>query len=445
MINTNLFKPFRCKNLMEEPKNEEKDWETKKKTRINLLAPSYYSRKDIQQAIFEFCKDREVVPRYFEGFGKRPDTLEYPSDVINQVKKGATSFHCSEELWQDPLQLSKELSQQELDSLRKGWDLVIDIDSKYFDYSKIMANLVIKALNFHGVKNVGVKFSGSKGFHILVPWKAFPMQIYEQEIKKMFPEFPKAISLYLHELIKPELIHEITNLTGNKSYVKDFESAEKVAPDIVLVSSRHLFRCPYSLHEKTGLASIVINPDKLTDFQAKDADPLKVKVISYMPEPKENEARELLLQALDWNESKKNEKKSENEKKYKKFHQIISIDKSRIVFPPCINNILKGIEDGKKRALFILLNYFHSLNFTKQETEEKIQEWNIKNKKPLLQGYVNSQLEYSFKNKQVLPPNCDKSHYKDISVCVPDELCKLVKNPINYTIRKTRFNKYKKI
>ena len=112
---------------------------------------SYYARKDIQKAILDFSKNRETIPRYIESFGKRPDTLEYAGDLFEHVKKGATSFHVSEELWQDPLQLKTEMSRQEQDELRQGWDLLVDIDSKYLDYSKIAAELIAEALEFHNV------------------------------------------------------------------------------------------------------------------------------------------------------------------------------------------------------------------------------------------------------------------------------------------------------
>ena len=432
---------------METEKKEEieNSSETFKKTRLAQIAPSYYSRKDIQEAICEFCRQREVVPKYFEGFGKRPDTLEYPSEVYNQVKKGATSFHCSEEIWADPLKISTELGKKELDELRAGWDLIIDIDSKYLDYSKIMTKLLVKALKFHGVKNVGIKFSGSKGMHLIIPWKAFPKEVRGLETKKMFPDFPRAVCLYINDFIRKELIDALSKLTGSKSYVKDFESADKVAPDLVLVSSRHLFRTPYSLHEKTGLASIVIPMDNFDSFEVKDADPMKVKVIPYTPEVKEGEATELLLHAIDWHENKIKDEKQKKEEQIKKFSSFpdnksdfkLYIDKNKLVHPPCITQILENtMEDGRKRSLFILLAYFRSLDFSKEETEKKILEWNIKNKKPLNDGYIKSQFDYAFKSKQVPPPNCDKSYYKDIQVCAPDNFCNLIKNPLNYARKK---------
>ena len=108
--------------------------------RVKSITHIYYSNPKIQEAIFEFAANREVVPRYFENFGKRPDTLQYPSDIINLVNKGATSFHASEEIWSDVFQINSEMSLSELSKIRKSWDLLIDIDSPFLDYSKIAAN-----------------------------------------------------------------------------------------------------------------------------------------------------------------------------------------------------------------------------------------------------------------------------------------------------------------
>ena len=406
--------------------------EDKKVYKISTL---YYSRKDVQEAIFSFCKNREVVPRYFEGFGKRPDSLEYPDDIMQHVKNNATSFHCSQELWINAMGLATEMSREKLDELRNGWDLLIDIDSKYFDYSKISAELLIQALEFHGVKNIGIKFSGGKGIHIIIPKKAFPQLVRGIETKNMFPEWPRIITRYLNELIKPKLISKITELTTKETYVKDYEEAAKVMPDLILVSSRHLFRTPYSLHEKTGLASVVIEKNRLKDFNLKIAEPLKAEIKNFYPDCKENEARELLVSALDWYEEK--EKKVSKDNLKRKFEEI-TIDKAKIIYPRCIETIMKGMQDGKKRALFILLNYFNSLNLTWEEIEIKLNEWNEKNKPKLRDGYIQSQLNWHKRQKKMLPPNCDKDYYKGIGVCNPDNFCQKIKNPVNYTILKMR-------
>ena len=168
-----------------------------KEERIRKITNLYYSRPEIQKILFEFARNREVSPRYFEAFGKRPDVFEYPGDIFELVKRGATSFHCSEELWKDPLKIETGMNEKQLNELREGWDLILDIDSKYIDYSRIMALEIIKVLNFHGIKNIGIKFSGSKGFHLMIPWKAFPKEVNGLKTSDKFPEYPRIIVKYI--------------------------------------------------------------------------------------------------------------------------------------------------------------------------------------------------------------------------------------------------------
>lgn len=402
--------------------------------RIRKMTNLYYSRQDVQKAIFEFCKNREIVPRYFEGFGKRPDSFEYKGDIFELVKKGATSFHCSEEIWQDPMKISTEMNEEQLNELRTGWDLLIDIDSKYLDYSKIMAELIIKMFKFHGLKNISIKFSGSKGFHLIVPWKAFPKEINNVQAKDKFPEWPRIIVKYLIQQTKKQLIEKVSGLERPSKYIKDFQAPKEVMPDLILVSPRHLFRTPYSLHEKTALASVVIAPEKISEFDMKDADPMKAEIRDFMPDVKEGEAKELLVQALDW--YKENNPEEEEKRTRGDFKPIKLSNLSEDNFPPCIKKILKGIGDGKKRALFALINLFRSVGMDRDELEKRIEDWNEKNKPPLKKGYIKSQLSWSFRGKQIMPPNC-KEFYQGIGVCDPDNFCRLTKNPVNYVVKKS--------
>jgi endogenous inhibitor of DNA gyrase (YacG/DUF329 family) len=212
--------------------------------------------------------------------------------------------------------------------------------------------------------------------------------------------------------------------------------------DLVLVSPRHLFRCPYSLHEKTGFSSVVLSEQELEKFQPKDADALKVKIRDYYPEPEKNEAQNLLISALEWNGARTRQKESSKEKSESKFEGKknieINVDKSSIKYPPIIKKMLEGMDDGKKRALFVLLNFFRSLNFTQEEIKSKIEEWNKKNKKQLKEGYIQAQIEWTFRQKKMLPPNYDKPFYKDIAFSPDDEDLR-IKNPVSYAIRKSKW------
>jgi hypothetical protein len=416
--------------------NQNKEETSEKEERIRKITLVYYSRPEIQRAIFDFAQNRETIPKYFEGFGKRPDMLQYANDVFEFAKKGATSFNCSEEIWKDPLKLSTGLNEKQLNELRTGWDLLIDIDSKYLDYSKVMAELVVKMLNLHGVNNIGIKFSGSKGFHIIVPWKAFPNEINEVRTSEMFPKYPRIILKYITDRIKPELIKRITSISTSNKYVKDFQAPKEVIPDMILVSPRHLFRTPYSLHEKTSLSSVVLTLEELKAFSPRDADPFKVKVRNFIPDSAEGEASRLLMQALDWH--KENNPNEEESKNYEaKTYKPIKLEKiSDEYFPPSIKKILQGLSDGRKRALFVLLNLFRSIGMERDELEKRIYEWNNKNAVSLKEGYIKSQILWSYRNKIVPPPNYDKDYYKGIGV-IPTEEEMRYKNPVNYVAKKT--------
>ena len=191
-----------------------------KEEKIRKLTQVYYSKPEVQKIIFSFSQNREIVPRYFEGFGKRPDSLQYPTEIPELVKNGATSFHCSEELWNDALKISTSLDSRQLNALRLGWDLLIDIDCKYFDFSKKAAESVISVFKKHGIKNFGIKYSGNKGFHIIVPWKSFPKILHGEETKNLFPELPRKIISYVR--FKAE--NELKNLLSDDD-LKQFKNS----------------------------------------------------------------------------------------------------------------------------------------------------------------------------------------------------------------------------
>ena len=108
-------------------------------------------------------------------------------------------------------------------------------------------------------------------------------------------------------------------------------------------------------------------------------------------------------------------------------------------FPPCIKNILKGLEDGRKRSVFILINFLRSLGWDFDSIEKELYEWNKRNKEPLRENYIASQLKWHKKNPIYLPPNCDnRNYYLDIGVCQPDPLCKGIKNPVTYSFKSRR-------
>ncbi|MFH1210615.1 MAG: hypothetical protein V1645_01745, partial [archaeon] len=409
----------------------------------------FYSRKDIQKEMLRVAKNREVAVQYSDkGFGKRPDILQFPGDILDLVRSGATSFHISEERWTDPLQLKPGMTKKQLDDLRSGWDLIIDIDCKDLEYSKIAANLIIQALEFHNVRNVSVKFSGNKGLHIAVPFEAFPEKVEDKPTRLLFPDGPKIIALYLGNMIKERLAAEFLNYAGSiENLAKNFEKEPKnleeyicpthrialisktkqdlglVCPkcggsdyvefrggiyacskcpntlmnktgkginmqmmecpickkreyetrfnpfailsiDTVLISNRHMFRMPYSYHEKSGLISIPIRKEDVLNFKREWAKMENVKIENdFLNLEKESDASQLIVESFDWwtkMEKNKPEKKEGGEREYEELKEAIAEEN----FPPCIKLLAKGVsQDGRKRALFILINFLQNVGW----------------------------------------------------------------------------------
>ncbi len=499
----------------------------------------YYKRIDVQKAIVEAAKDKEASVRYLEGgFGKRPDVLVNPSDVLDNVKQKASSFHCSEELWQNPLQINTNMKKDDVARLRKGWDLVLDIDCPQWELAKITTWLFIEALKQHGIRSISLKFSGNKGFHIGVPFKSFPEKVPGKDIliKDYFPDGPRRIAQYLVDYIERNLIKiennefvnfgnktrysfsDLKNITGkdiseitnkyikkngrevkvketfhNKiikhhyvcsscghdevldtfidfirckkcnSIVRPIESGVKkdegetyrkfnatsiVNVDTILIASRHLYRMVYSLHEKSGLASIPIDPNRVLLFEKDEANPDSVMIsnIPFLDDSKTipGEAEKLLKESFEFNPIIETE---EEEKKIKRAFAIVNEEVTKKIpeelFPPCIKIILQGVKDGRKRSLFILINFLISVGWNYEEIKERLDVWNKVNLEPLRESLIVTHLNYhKQQRKEILPPNCPKrennipivqqNYYTDLQFCHPDNFCARIKNPVQY-------------
>src|SRR3989344_2346425 len=480
------------KETPKKPENTEIKEISEKEKRVRAITRLYYSNPKVQEALLEFSKNREVVPRYFESFGKRPDTLQYNSDIMGLVNKGATSFHASEEIWHNPLEINSDMSSKELENMRKSWDLLIDIDSPFLDYSIEAAKLLVKELEYNGINSYGIKFSGSKGMHIIVPAKAFPENFNGIETKKMFPEWPRAIVQYLMIKIKPEYNKRITELGINFEAVKErMNLSEK---DLVSI------QCPncnnpvnktnfiYFICEKcnnpyqrpnfkvtkkkirctddscSGFMSVIKEEDYYFCSNCKTRLQMNIGDKEGLSRQRHTtiESREskkditvegfnkelagekiasldldLLAEALKW---KSQNEPQENIKRISEEFMADFTGVTEEMFPQAIKQLLKGLQEGRKRGLFILLTFLKSLNYPNDYISQKINDWNKKNDPPLKDGYVKSQLDWHFKQKKkILPPNySNDSFYKDLKLI---DKTPADKNPLVEVMRKLRKSK----
>ncbi|MBN2330699.1 MAG: hypothetical protein JXC85_02690 [Candidatus Aenigmarchaeota archaeon] len=410
----------------------------------------YYSRQDVQQALLQAAERREVVAVFKDGgFSTRPNTLVYPKDIMVQVRGGAVAFHGSLERWANPMVVGTE----NYESTRVGWDLILDIDCERTEHGKVAVQVFIDALRKHGLRSVYVKFTGGTGFHIGIPFEAMPSVVDYGMTSEQYPELARRIAQYLRGFAREALerallkrwgIEHLAEETGQQ--VGDIITPEGIDPykvanvDPILISPRHLFRMPYSLHEKSHLVSVPVDPGELDAFRPQDASPEHVRAgRGWLAEADENEAAMLVVEAVDWWVKEKSSRERGPRRE-------ITLDRAVPIelAPPCIQNMLKGLSDGKKRSLFILLNYLSSLKWGWDDIIEFLVKWNEKNSPPLRESYVRGQARWhKSRGKPLPPPNCaNLGYYEDFGVCKPDGLCggsrKSIKNPINYALRKLK-------
>ena len=401
----------------------------------------YYSNEHVISELLNSAKGREVAGALWDGrYDQRPNILQYPSDVVQMVRKGVTSFHVSVEHWTNPMAITSE----NYEKLRSGWDIILDIDSKLgLDESKLTARMIISLLKKYGIKNPGVKFSGRRGFHICLPWSMFPKELDYKPLTKMYPEVPRIIASFIRKKIRRKLLHELVRTKGAKQLIEILgESPSKLNPFYFVEvekmwGNRHMFRAPYSFNEKTWLVSVPINSSDLKTFSPKDAEFDKV-LSSKHPNffTAEGDASDILTDAMDWNALLK---KEEPKKEVKKIVWENKIPEE--LFPPCIKNILTGLEDGRKRSVFTLTNFLRMMNWSSEDIEAKVFEWNQRNKQPLPTNILLAQIRWSQTNQRT-PANCfNDQFYKSFGICTPDDHCKFlnskkVSNPVAYPFRK---------
>ncbi|MFH8080284.1 MAG: hypothetical protein QXO84_00155 [Candidatus Aenigmatarchaeota archaeon] len=403
----------------------------------------YYSKKEVQKAMVEFAKNREVVGVYSSGsFDKRPNIISFEEDILQLVKKGIVAFHCSVERWSNAMKLDVNMTVKEMEDLRIGWDLVIDPDCP-FELSKIATRKIVEMLEEYKIRCYSVKFTGGKSFHIFLPFEAFPKKLNNKPLNALYPEVPKILLEYIKSYIKDELRDEILGTYSLKDVGKivgkpqeellngdEFDPFKAVSLDTAIASPRHLFRMPYSLHEKNLLVSLPV--EDVENFEREDASIENFKYKgSFMKEVKAFEAAGLLIDAMDF--AKKIEPEIRKEK--------INVTKKgkyfgKESFPPCIKKLLMGgLSDGRKRGLFILITFLRNAGWNWEQIENEINEWNSKNK-PLSARYINTQIRwFKQQKKELLPPNCNHPFYKELGLC---EGCEDIKNPLNYLSKRRK-------
>ena len=389
----------------------------------------YYTQKNIANEIVAYSENREVAGAFLDGrYAQRPNVVQYPADIKYLVLKGITSFHYSVEKWANPMSLT---SKESYESNRIGWDYIIDIDSSIgMDGAKIVAENICNLLEQYGIKTYGIKFSGSRGFHICLPWQMMPKTINYTPTEKLYPSLPNILSSFIRHELSEKILKDLVKRFSAK--VMGTDNPYNVVDIEKNWGNRHMFRAPYSLNEKSWLVSLPLK--SIDDFSIDVVKPENIQIkASFFKKNKKNEAEGLIVDALEWysKNTKPSIKKQLNRKIVKMKRKI-----PEEFFPPCIKTILMGLKDGRKRSIFTLINFLRSVNWSYDEIWSRLEKWNQNNKPPLSKTIMLSQLKWNQTQDTMMPANCDNDlFYKGIGIKCDKSKCN-VKNPVNYAFRK---------
>ncbi len=411
----------------------------------------YYKKKEVVESLLLTSKNREIGGTLSSGgYTSRPNVIQYSSDLESMIRKGCVAFHGSVERWKNPMKLDTKMRKEDMDRLRKGWDLILDIDSALgLEAAKMALLRILEVLRSYGIGNYGIKFSGRRGFHIVVPWETFPDRVDFEKTSRQFPKIPQAIAAFIRKKIKSNLLQDLIELKGSFHKLSEHleDHIDRMSPFAFVDvekdwGKRHLFRLPYSLHDSTWLVSYPLKEEEVEGFKMEDAKPENVEFgRKFINDVNNDSASDLVIDAMNWM-SKKKKKVDEQEEEVKEIKPDDPIPEKR--FPPCIKHILEGLSDGRKRSVFILITFLRRMGWDWDMVSERLDKWNNKNNPPLGENYINTQIKwFKRQNRELVSPSCDNDlYYRSFGVCDPDEKCKQgtdeiqIKNPVVYPFKK---------
>jgi len=298
------------------------------------LVEGYYSRSDVLEALAQQCKNREIFLRAGESTSRRPLKVDSAEELSVQIRNlesrsnGApVTVHASMEQYSNPLEV---IDPDSAARLRTAWDYVIDVDGETIQKAKVTAGAVVGLLKNFGIHSFRVKFSGSRGFHIIMPGKAFDNFTTQEEFLAAYPVVPKRMTEFLSRAILPD------QMAGS---TLDYE----------VYQTRHLLRLAYGLNEKSGLVSLPVNPDEISSFVPQSARPERIAEVKMQSDTScnFNEGAELLRAVSRWMKTRKQEERG---------IRIVPGErtgKNRIEW---IERLLqKPITDGRHRTLWLII------------------------------------------------------------------------------------------
>jgi DNA primase len=261
-------------------------------------AKRYYPH--VVDALLEFCRDRWVsVFRLFTGrawlqrkLGPKYITIKSARDV---------------ERWLDVHGIDFIPYIHRVGSDRPDW-LVIDFDAGRevpMERTKQVVQAAHQVLAGYGVAPA-VKFSGSRGFQIWAQFKPHELPgDYQPRLLRTERRERNLFAFYadIVRFVESRVAEKLPGLTTAETAKKEAR-LDKVLLDASIIKPMGDVRAPYSMHYKTGLISMPLDPKELRQFRPGQADP---EVVAERYEKRGNEfilrpsdGDELFEAVVDW-------------------------------------------------------------------------------------------------------------------------------------------------
>jgi hypothetical protein len=206
---------------------------------------SYYSRSDIQLAMYNYAKGRKisVLKNFHPMFSG--STLRKPEDVLPIMM-----FYSRElPLWSS---MHGTVSRYDDDG-NSLCDLVVEVDCKKSRVKCFNLTRPLIRLFYDLELEFRIKYSGNASSHVIIPGEVFPEKWRRDGNRRYL--YAKLLDFFREQIKEPKLL------------------------DGSFRNSSHFLRLAYSLNENTGLASIPIGIDDFDRFSWQSAYPDSVVVL----------------------------------------------------------------------------------------------------------------------------------------------------------------------
>lgn len=317
---------------------------------------------------------------------------------------------------QDVYQCAYLYESKDIDSCRLISDPYLDFDAEDISSEKGWKQLVseVKYVINYIETEMGISaemlriyFSGSKGFHVLIPHEAVGFEPYER-LNEEFRLFALGIA-WIH---------------AGRSRAR----MKKEFVDTKIYDRKRLFRIVNTINAKSGLYKVPITVDQLYNFSYED-----MKVWASQPreegvyEPpgyslKAAQGYTDIVEAGQEYEALRNGRRLNYQKK-----KIQLEEGERLKLLPCAQKLLEegAVKGVRNHSCFALSSSLFQAGYTLEEVYELIAEWNERNEEQLAEAELDTTIASACSSYDSgMTVGCGK--YRDLDLCV--STCKLLED-----------------